>query len=114
MYKLILITISILLFCSCAVRSVYVPTSQNVVLFDDKKQIQANAYIGGNHLELQLAHNPVNHFVAGLNINYGTGLSSYEGMVGLYGYSKKMQHGVLKLQEVEVIILIFLSKIMAG
>jgi hypothetical protein len=74
---------------SCAVRSVYVPTSQNVVLFDNKKQIQANAYLGSNHLELQVSHNPVNHFVAGVNINYGTGLSAYEGMLGFYGYSKQ-------------------------
>ncbi len=84
--------LSIITFCfvlsGCAVRSVYVPTSQNVVLFDDKKQIQTNAYVGSNHIELQASHNPVNHFIAGLNVNYGTGLSSYEGMLGFYGYSK--------------------------
>lgn len=89
MFKCFIIAITCLLISSCAVRSVYVPTSHNVVLFDDKKQIQANAYVGTNHLELQVAHNPVNHFVVGLNVNYGTGLSSYEGMMGLYGYSKK-------------------------
>lgn len=88
MYKLVVILFCCLLASSCAIRSVYVPTSQNVVLLDDKKQIQANAYIGGNHLELQMAHNPINHFVTGIHINYGTGLASYEGMLGLYGYSK--------------------------
>lgn len=89
MFKIFLVIISLLFFCSCAVRSVYVPTSHNVVLFDDKKQIQANAYIGSNHLELQLAHNPTNHLITGLNVNYGTGLSAYEGIVGMYGYSNK-------------------------
>jgi len=89
MFKSLFIAIIFLIISSCAVRSVYVPTSQNVVLFDDKKQIQANAYLGGNHLELQVAHNPVNHFVAGLHVNYGSGLSCYEGMFGIYGYSKK-------------------------
>ena len=78
----------ILLFSGCAVRSVYVPTSQNVVLFNDKKQIQANAYVGANHVELQAAFNPVNHLVLGLNTNYGSGLSTYEGVIGIYGYSK--------------------------
>lgn len=88
MIRILTIVISVLLFSSCAVRSVYVPTSQNVVLFDDKKQMQANAYVGSNHLELQLAHNPINHLVTGLHVNYGTGLSAYEGMVGFYGYSQ--------------------------
>ena len=58
------------------------------MLFDDNKQIQANAYIGTNTTQLQLAHNPVNHFVFGLSTNYGTGLSIYEGYLGMYGYSK--------------------------
>ena len=89
MLRTVFIALCTLILSGCAVRSVYVPTSQNVALFDDKKQIQANAYVGSNHLELQLAHNPVNHFVAGLHVNYGTGLSAYEGMVGVYGYSKK-------------------------
>lgn len=88
MERLIYIAISCFLVSSCAVRSVYVPTSQNVTLFDNKKQVQANAYIGANHLELQLATNPINHLTTAFHINYGTGLSSYEGMVGLYGYSK--------------------------
>ena len=80
---------SLVLFSGCSVRSVYVPTSQNVLLFDDRKQVQTNAYVGGNHIELQIAHNPINHFTVGLNINYGAGLSIYEGSLGLYNYSKQ-------------------------
>lgn len=69
-------------------RSVYVPTSQNTLLLDDKKQIQTNAYVGLNHYELQAAFNPKDHFAIGVNTNYGTGLGIYEGFVGLYNYSK--------------------------
>lgn len=76
------------LLSGCAVRSVYVPTSQNIMLFDDKKQVQGNAYVGTNTVQLQLAHNPVNHVVAGISTNYGAGLSIYEGYLGFYGYSK--------------------------
>lgn len=75
------------LFSACVVRSVYVPTTQNVMLFDHKKQVQANAYIGTNTAQLQLAHNPLNRFVLGLSANYGSGLSIYEGYLGIYGYS---------------------------
>ncbi len=78
----------VFLFSACAVRSVYVPTSQNVLLFDGKKQIQANAYVGSNHSELQLAANPVNRFVVGASTNYGTGLAIYEAYFGTYNYSK--------------------------
>lgn len=58
------------------------------MLFDDQKQIQANAYIGTNTTQAQLAHNPINHFVVGLSTNYGTGLSIYEGYLGFYNYTK--------------------------
>lgn len=73
---------------SCAVRSVYVPAAQNVTLFDSNKQVQATGYLGVNTFQLQLAHNPVNHFVFGLNNSYGAGLSIYEGYMGLYNYTK--------------------------
>lgn len=89
-------TVSIILLMAllpgCAVRSVYVPTSQNIMLFDDKKQVQANAYIGTNTVQLQLAHNPLDHFVLGLSTNYGSGLSIYEGYLGIYGYSPNNAH----------------------
>ncbi len=90
--KLIFYIFLILLFSKCAVRSVFVPTSQNVMLFDDNKQIQANAYVGTNTAQLQLAHNPVKHMVVGLSTNYGAGLSIYEGYLGTYGYSKNNAH----------------------
>jgi hypothetical protein len=60
-----------------------------VLLFDANKQIQANAYLGINTYQFQLGYNPVNHLLIGLNNCYGSGLSIYEGYVGLYNYSKK-------------------------
>ena len=85
--KRIFLLLFIFFLTGCAVRSVYVPTSQNILLFDDKKQVQANAFIGSNHIELQLAHNPADHFTIGFHTNYGAGLSIYEGALGLYNYS---------------------------
>jgi hypothetical protein len=84
-----IITVCLFLLNGCAVRSVYVPASQNVMLFKENKQIQATGYAGINTFQLQLAHNPINHFAFGLNNTYGTGLSIYEGSVGLYNYSKE-------------------------
>lgn len=78
----------VFLIAGCAVRSVYVPAAQNVSLFDEHKQVQATGYLGINTFQLQVAHNPVNHFVFGLNTSYGSGLSIYEGYLGLYNYSK--------------------------
>ncbi|MFL5765544.1 MAG: hypothetical protein ACJ77K_16485 [Bacteroidia bacterium] len=75
-------------YTSCSIRSVYVPTEINTQLFDEKKQLQLNGYIGTNHAEVQAAGNPVNHLTLGLNTSLGTGLSIYEGFAGLYGYSK--------------------------
>ena len=43
MFRLIIIAIISFVLSGCAVRSVYVPTSQNVLLMI--KQIQANGYI---------------------------------------------------------------------
>jgi hypothetical protein len=79
---------ALLLLEGCAVRSVYVPTVPNTQLFDQRKQLQLNGYIGTNHAEVQAAGNPVNHLTLGLNTSLGTGLSIYEGFAGLYGYSK--------------------------
>ena len=80
--------ITILLLSGCAVRSVYVPTIGNTLLFDEKKQIQAKGYIGTNHTELLAGANPVNHLSLGLNTSIGKGLNIYEGFLGIYGYSK--------------------------
>lgn len=77
----------VLLF-GCAVRSVYVPTVENMQLFDDKKQLQANGYIGTNHAELQMSGNPIRHFSLGMNSSLGTGLSIYQGFIGIHAYSK--------------------------
>lgn len=51
------LALQVILLGGCAIRSVYVPTSQDVLLFDDKKQVQANAYVGSSQVELQLACN---------------------------------------------------------
>jgi len=72
----------------CAVRSVYIPTTQNVFLPDDQKQLTTNAYVGSNHIELQVACNPINHFELGLNLNHGKGIRIYEGFIGINGCSK--------------------------
>lgn len=77
----------IFVMASCAVRSVYVPAAQNVCLFNDQKKIQATGYLGINTVQLQLATNPVNRMVLGLNSAYGSGLSIYEGYTGFYNYS---------------------------
>jgi hypothetical protein len=84
-----LVLCSLLILSACAVRSVYVPAAQNVMLFDNRKQIQANGYLGVNTYQLQLAHNPTKHFLFGLNNSYGTGLAIYEGFIGFYNYQKK-------------------------
>lgn len=96
-YSAWLILLSALLQ-ACAVRSVYVPATQNVMLFDDKKQLQANAYVGTNTAQIQLAHNPVDRFAMGMSINYGSGLSIYEGYLGMYGYAGSRRQWRFELQ----------------
>ena len=76
------------LVSGCAVRSVYVPTVGYDHLFNEQKQIQAKGYVGTNHTELLLSGNPLNHLSIGANTSVGKGLTIYEGVVGLYGYSK--------------------------
>ena len=78
----------LLLLSGCAVRSVYVPTIGNEHLFDEKKQIQAKAFVGTNHAEVLVGANPIKHFSIGANISAGKGLTIYEGLIGTYGYSK--------------------------
>jgi hypothetical protein len=80
---------AILFFMSaCAVRSVYVPVSLPVPLFDSTKRVQATGYLGTNTIQLQLATNPFKRSLFGINTNYGAGLAIYEGFAGLYNYSK--------------------------
>ncbi len=82
------IVLLIFLLSGCAVRSVYIPVSQNVPLFDSSKVLQATAYIGANHVELQAAHNPIKKLAISTNINFGSGISIYDLAVGTYGYNK--------------------------
>jgi hypothetical protein len=73
-----------LLATSCAVRSVYVPSTQNVSLPDTLPEIKAAAYLGLNTFIAQMNHNPTSRFMYGLQLHYGAGLSTYEGQVGTY------------------------------
>lgn len=84
-FKVVLL---LLLFSGCAVRSVYIPVSQNTPLFDSIKSVHATAYIGSNHIELQGAFNPVKRLAIASNINFGTGISIYDFAFGTYGYAK--------------------------
>jgi hypothetical protein len=77
------------LLTGCAVRSVYIPVMQNTPQFDDRKALQATAYIGTNHIELQGAHNAGRHFAVCGNVSYGSGISIYDGAVGTFGYNGK-------------------------
>ncbi len=88
MTKTLYILTFALTMSSCAVRSVYTPITQNTPLFDKTKQLTGAAFIGANHIELQAAHNPVNHLAVGANINYGAGIASYDVIAGIYNYSK--------------------------
>lgn len=72
----------------CAVRSVYIPVSQNVPLFDTSTCLKSGAYISTNHIELQTACNPGRHLAIAGNINFGSGLSVYDAAVATYGCSK--------------------------
>ncbi len=76
----------ILLMSSCAVRSLYIPVSQNTPLFGKEKVLQATAYVGVNHIELQVAHNPIKKMAICGNINFGTGISIYDLALGTYGH----------------------------
>ena len=73
-----------MMMTGCAIRSVYVPLTQNVPLFDSSKQIKACGYLGSNHVELQVAHNPTNHFAFAANAEFGTGISVYNGAIGIH------------------------------
>jgi len=84
----IIVIASLFSTSGCAVRSVYVPSSENVLLFANKKQLNTTAFVGTNHAELHISQNPVNHLAVGLNATYGRGLSIYEGCMGFYNYSK--------------------------
>jgi len=86
--RLLAVFVSLLVLAeSCAVRSLYIPVSQNVPLFDNERSIQGNVYLGLNHIELQLAHNPINHVAFSSNLNFGGGISIYDFAAGWYNYN---------------------------
>lgn len=87
-YALYLTALLCLLFSSCAVRSVYIPVTQNIPLFDSNRRATANAYLGDNHIELQAAFNPLKHFAVATNVNFGDGIAIYDAAVGTYAYNK--------------------------
>lgn len=82
------LSLILFLFSGCAVRSVYVPTIGNEHLFNENKQVQAKAFVGTNHAEALIGTNPIKHLSVGANVSIGKGLNIYEGLVGIYGYSK--------------------------
>lgn len=73
---------------SCAVRSVYIPISQNTPLFKDDKELKLVGYVGTNHIELQLANNPGKNLAVCGNVSFGSGISIYDGAIGTYGYNE--------------------------
>lgn len=83
----IILSAFLLLLSSCAVRSVYIPVSQNVPLFDSTRTLNSSAYISTNHIELQAACNPKDHLALAGNINFGAGIAIYDFAAGLYSYS---------------------------
>jgi hypothetical protein len=89
-YFVLFLVIAIAIICcpGCAIRSVYVPLSQNVPLFDSDKHVMASGFVGVNHVELQAAHNPIDNFAIATNIYFGAGISNYDVAIGTYGYNK--------------------------
>ena len=85
------VILPVLLLEACAVRSLYIPVSQNVPLFDSAKTLKGCAYIGTNHIELQAAYNPTKHVAAVTNINFGGGIAIYDLAAGFYTYNKNQK-----------------------
>lgn len=95
LFRLINLLLLIITLQSCAVRSLYIPVSQNLPIFDSNKKLIATGYLGSNHVELQTAFNPSKHFAVGGNINFGSGIAIYDAMAGIYGGSHKWRYTVL-------------------
>jgi hypothetical protein len=73
---------------SCAIRSVYVPLSQNVPLFDSSKRLNSAAYLGTNHAEFQASYDPAKNLAIATNLYYGAGLANYDAAIGGFGYTR--------------------------
>lgn len=85
------ISFSVSILEGCAVRSLYIPVSQNVPLFDSTTSVKGCTYIGTNHIELQAAYNPLKHVASAANINFGGGIAIYDLAAGVYGYNKNQK-----------------------
>ena len=83
------ILIAALIAQSCAVRSVYVPSPQNVSLPDSCRQFSFSGYAGSNTFNGQAAFTTGRRTQGGLQLMYGRGISMYEAQYGVFGYSKK-------------------------
>ncbi len=70
------------LLCGCALRSVYIPISQNSPLFDSAKELRANLYLSSNHIELQAALHPARHISLATNLIFGSGITVYDAALG--------------------------------
>jgi hypothetical protein len=86
--KRYILPFALIAFSSCAVRSVYIPVSQNTPLFGSDREVRVVAYTGDNHIELQAAANPMKQCAVAGNVNFGPGFSIYEAAFGTYRYGK--------------------------
>lgn len=80
--KLLLAVCLTAIFSGCALRSVYIPVSQNVPLFDSAKAFRVNLFPSANHMELQAAFKPAKHFFLTTNVNFGSGITVYDVSAG--------------------------------
>lgn len=80
----------ILYLSGCSPRSAYIPVSHNVPVFDTVRKMQTTAFLSANHIELQVATNPVKHIITTINLNFGSGIAVYDAALGWYGYDKRI------------------------
>jgi len=81
------ISIAILILFSGCARTVYIPASENVPMFDTNRQIKATGFVSTSSLQLQGAYNPVKHFSVATNIKAGNGVGMYDAAIGTYGFN---------------------------
>lgn len=79
--------LTILSLQGCAIRSVYIPSTQNTPLFNKTRELTGAVYPGANHTEFQFAANPVNHLAVTANGNLGIGIVGLEAGGGFYNYT---------------------------
>lgn len=78
------------IFClsACSPRSVYIPMSHNVPMFDTVRMMKAAAFTGGNHIEAQIAVTASKHIALAGNSELGAGVGLADVAVGWYGCDK--------------------------